>query len=94
MPIRNFTSKPLEAYATKGEVRRLPVQGNANMSRLARQLATLNAAIRPEDMNLPGFYFHGLKGEDRWSVRVTANWRLTFAWEDKDAVDVDLEDYH
>ena len=45
-------------------------------------------------MNLPGFYFHGLKGEDRWSVRVTANWRLTFAWEDKDAVDVDLEDYH
>lgn len=37
-----------------------------------------------------------LKGRDkgRYSVRVTGNWRLTFAWEDGDAVAVDLEDYH
>lgn len=45
-------------------------------------------------MNLPGFYFHGLSGEKRWSVRVTANYRLTFGWDEPDAIEVDIEDYH
>jgi proteic killer suppression protein len=45
-------------------------------------------------MNLPGLHFHGLQGEPRWSVRVTANWRVTFGWGEADAIDVDLEDYH
>lgn len=91
--IRNFRSKPLEAFAKGGETKKLPVQG-AVVRKLTRQLAALNAAARPEDMNLPGFYFHGLRGEDRWSVRITANYRLTLAWDDPDAIDVDLEDYH
>lgn len=94
MAIRDYRSKPLKAFATRGEARRLPVQGAANISRLARQLQTLNAAIAPEDMNLPGWYFHSLQGENRCSVRVTANFRLTYGWDDKDAIQVDLEDYH
>lgn len=48
----------------------------------------------PQDMNVPGFFFHGLKGVERYSVRVTGNWRITFSWRGVDAVDVDLEDYH
>ncbi len=51
-------------------------------------------ATKPEDMNLPGYHFHGLSSEPRWSVRVTGNWRVTFGWDGADAVDVDLEDYH
>ena len=91
--IKSFRSRPLEAFATHSQGKRLPVSGAA-VRKLARQLTVLNSATRPEDMNLPGFYFHGLKGEGRWSVRVTGHYRLTFAWDDPDAVEVDLEDYH
>lgn len=47
-------------------------------------------------MNLPGYRLHGLKGQDtgRFAVNASGNWRITFAWDDIDAVDVDLEDYH
>jgi len=50
----------------------------------------------PEDMNLPGYRFHRLKGERRqtYSVTVSGNWRLTFRFEGADALDVNLEDYH
>ncbi|MGB3471647.1 MAG: type II toxin-antitoxin system RelE/ParE family toxin [Erythrobacter sp.] len=91
--IKSFRSKPLKAFATKGETRKLPVR-DAAVRRLRLQLLTLNVAHAPKDMDLPGWHFHGLQGEERYSVRVTANYRLTFAWVDVDAVEVDLEDYH
>ena len=88
--IRSFRSKPLRTFAEKGNVAKLPVQ---NADRIRRMLARLDAAIAPEDMDLPGFYFRRLHG-GRYSCRVTGNWRLTFAWDGQDAIDVDLEDYH
>lgn len=47
-------------------------------------------------MNLPGYRFHPLKGDRRgvYAVAVSGNWRLTFRFQDDDAWDVDLEDYH
>jgi proteic killer suppression protein len=54
----------------------------------------LDAAARPEQLNLPGYHFHGLHRERRWSIRVTGNWRITFGWDVVDAIDVNLEDYH
>ena len=47
-------------------------------------------------MNLPGFKFHALKGKERgrFSVWVTGNYRITFAFDGEDALDVNLEDYH
>lgn len=47
-------------------------------------------------MNIPGFRFHHLKGEDRsrYAVVASGNWRVSFAWNGEDAGDVDLEDYH
>ena len=65
------------------------------VDRLADQLLALDSAGEPEAMNVPGWYFHGLRGKSvRYSVRVTANYRLTFGWRTPDATDVDLEDYH
>jgi toxin HigB-1 len=91
--IRSFRSKALSAFAAKGNASKLPVQ---NVERVRRILARLNAVRTPEDMNVPGFFFHGLIGDHkgRYSVRVTGNWRITFAWDGLDATDVDLEDYH
>lgn len=67
-----------------------------NPDRIRRILARLDAAMKPEDMDLPGFRFHGLKGRNkgRYAVDASGNWRITFGWLDGDAVDVDLEDYH
>jgi proteic killer suppression protein len=64
--------------------------------RLTRQLDFLNRAISPADMNLPGYRLHELKGDRKgtWSVTVNGNWRLTFSFQERDAYDVDLEDYH
>ena len=59
-------------------------------------LARLNAAATPEDMDLPGFRLHPLKGNYAgfWAVTVRANWRVIFRFEDGDATDVDYLDYH
>ena len=64
--------------------------------RILRLLDRLDAAMKPEDMNLPGYRFHQLKGDRKraFSVSVSGNWRITFRFEDGDAVDVNLEDYH
>jgi hypothetical protein len=50
----------------------------------------------PGDLALPGLRLHELKGDRKgtWSVTVSGNWRITFSFEGKDAVDVDYEDYH
>ncbi len=56
----------------------------------------LDGAMLPEDLNLPGYRFHGLKGKDRgrYAVDASGNWRITFGWDGRHAIDVDLEDYH
>jgi proteic killer suppression protein len=68
----------------------------AHAEPLSLILGTLNAATTPSDMDLPGLKLHPLKGgrSGTWSVTVRANWRITFRFEGKDAVDVDYEDYH
>jgi toxin HigB-1 len=89
--IRTFRSKSLRGYFETANAKGL---GVPNVARVRRILEALDAAGRPEQMNLPGMYLHALRGEQRWSVRVSGNWRITFGWDDRDAVDVDLEDYH
>lgn len=90
--IRTFKSKALGLFATTGDPSKLPVK---NHSRVTRILSVLNVATRPEDMNLPGFRFHGLRGKPkRYAVDASGNYRITFGWDDPDAIDVDIEDYH
>ena len=64
--------------------------------RLRRQLFALDNAKKAEDMNAPGWRLHPLKGDlgGHWSVDVSGNWRLTFAFEGEDAILVDYLDYH
>ncbi|MBI4692741.1 MAG: type II toxin-antitoxin system RelE/ParE family toxin [Gammaproteobacteria bacterium] len=65
------------------------------VSRVQRRLAALHAATKPEDLNVPGFSFHGLRGKPkRYSVHVNGPWCITFEWEAGSAVRVDLENYH
>lgn len=92
--IRSFRSKPLKQFASSGNATKLPVSGSA-VDRIEAQLTALDVATVASQMDVPGWFFHQLKGKPvRFSVRVTANYRLTFAFEAPDADEVDLEDYH
>ncbi len=66
------------------------------LRKLRRILLALDSAAEVGEVGLPGFRLHPLKGTMRglWAVQVTANWRVTFRFQDNDAHDVDLVDYH
>jgi proteic killer suppression protein len=91
--IRSFRHKGVERFFRTGS--KAGTQA-AHAPRLARQLATLNVATQPSDMNLPGWGLHPLKGRlsNHWSVSVSGNWRLTFTFKDGDVELVDYQDYH
>jgi toxin HigB-1 len=91
--IRSFKDRGLREFFETENPRRLSVQ---NPARIRRILLALDDATRPEDMNIPGFRFHSLKGKEagRYAIDASGNWRVTFGWKDRDAVNVDLEDYH
>ena len=91
--ILNFRHKGLERFFSKSDFRGIPAQ---HAARLERLLDRLDAALKPDDMSLPGYRFHPLKGNRKgtYAVSVSGNWRLTFRFESEDAVDIDLEDYH
>jgi proteic killer suppression protein len=65
-------------------------------ARLRLQLAALDTAQSVEDMDIPGFKLHPLKGKSRgrWSIWVSGNWRLTFEFRGGNAYLIDYEDYH
>lgn len=91
--IGSFVHKGLQAFFLSGS--KAGIQA-AHAAKLRRQLAQLDQAEKPQDMNLPGWRLHPLKGElaGHWSVWVNGNWRLTFRFDAADAVLVDYRDYH
>lgn len=91
--IKSFEHKGLQAFFETGS--KAGIQPH-HAPKLARLLAHLQAAKVPEDMNLPGWCLHPLVGglAGHYSVSVNGNWRLTFRFDDGDAVLVDYQDYH
>ena len=90
--VASFRNKGLAELYLTGKTRRI---GSEYLRKYIRILQSLEVATLPEDMNVTGYRFHSLKGTpQRWSVRVTGNYRITFGWLGNNAVDVDLEDYH
>ena len=91
--IGRFRHKGLERFFRSGDTRGINPQ---HAARLRRLLTTLNTSTGPAGMNLPGYRLHRLKGErkEQWAVSVSGNWRLVFEYEDENATDIDLADYH
>ena len=91
--IKSIRHKGLERFYRQGG--RAGIQP-AHAKRLRMQLAALDTAMTIEDMDIPGFVLHRLKGRDagRWSIRVTGNRRLTFEFRDGNVYLLDYEDYH
>jgi len=91
--IRNFKHKGLRRLYEQSDPRKVNPE---HVEKLRNILARLEIAQEPEDMNLPGFRLHPLKGDraGTWAVTVRGNWRVTFRFEGEDVADVDYEDYH
>ena len=91
--IKSFAHKGLKEFYETGSKRGIQAE---HASKLERMLDRLDASTSPQDMNLPGYRLHPLKGDkqDMWSVWVNGNWRMTFYFEDQDAYLVDYMDYH
>ena len=91
--IQSFKHRGLKAlYDGKTASRVAP----AHVEKLRDILAVLDRSRGPDDMNIPGFRLHPLKGglSGYWAVSVSGNWRVTFRFDNGHAVDVDYMDYH
>jgi toxin HigB-1 len=91
--IQSFRHKGLRRFFESGDLAGIQPR-HAKWLRML--LVALDTSHSLEDMNVPGFRLHPLKGESkgRWSVWVNANWRLTFEFKDGHAYILDYEDYH
>lgn len=91
----------IESFRHRG-LKRLYEQGDGSrvradqLDRISDVLLHLDKAQEPGDLDLPGYRLHPLKGDLKgyWSVTISRNWRITFRFEDGDAYEVGLVDYH
>lgn len=69
---------------------------SSHKTKLRMILAALDSTQEIEDMNIPGYKLHPLKGKLKglWSVTVNGNWRITFKFENGNIYIVNYEDYH
>jgi len=91
--IRSFRHKGLWRFHETGNAAGIQAD---HKQRLRMLLAALDTAAVIEDMDIPGFRLHPLKGSRQglWAITVNKNWRLTFSFENGDVHVVDYEDYH
>ena len=91
--IKSFRHKGIEQFFTTGL--KAGIQPK-HATRLNLQLTQLNVAFAPDELNVPGWDWHPLRGDmaGHWAVKVNGNWRRTFTFEATDAVLVDYVDYH
>jgi toxin HigB-1 len=91
--IKSFMHKGLEDFFYDGTLKGIQAK---HALKLEAILDRLDSANEIKDMNYPGSGLHLLlpKTKGRWAIKVSANWRLTFEFQDGDALNVTVEDYH
>lgn len=91
--IQDFKHKGLKLFFTTGA--KTGIQAK-HAETLRMQLLALHTAKNIDDMDLPGYRLHSLKGDkkDQWSITVSKNWRLTFEFIDGNVYILNYEDYH
>ena len=91
--IASFRHRGLRALFENDDKRRI---GASRVEKIKRTLARLDEATEIEHMALPSFELHPLRGNLKgyWAVSVSGNWRIIFRFENSNAYDVDLIDYH
>jgi proteic killer suppression protein len=92
--IRSFACKETEGIFHLRFSRRLP----ADIQQIAlRKLRMLNRSTTVNDLRIPpANRLEKLAGDraGQWSIRINDQWRICFRWQDGDAFDVEIADYH
>jgi len=91
--IKSFKHKGLEKFYQSGITKGIQAD---HAKKLRMQLAALDTAKVIEDLDIPGYRLHALKGSRKgiWSSTVNGNWRVTFEFTDSNVYIVNYEDYH
>jgi len=91
--IKSFKHKGLEKFYASGNAKGIQAK---HAKKLRMQLIALDTAHDIEDLDIPGYRLHQLKGSLKrsWSITVSANWRITFEFSDGNIYIVNYEDYH
>jgi len=91
--IKSFKHKGLQKFYETGSTAGIQ---SAHKKKLKMRLIALDTSTEIQDMNLPGFRLHPLKGkmEGLWAIDVSRNWRITFEFNDGDVFIVNYKDYH
>jgi toxin HigB-1 len=91
--IQSFRDRRLKRLFERGDRSKVPPD---MADKIENVLAVLDLASTVDDVDLPGYRLHPLKGDlaGLWSVTINANWRIVFRFEDGMAFDVELIDYH
>lgn len=91
--IKTFKHKGLKKFFENGSTAGIQAK---HSDRIMDRLTFLHTATCIEDMDLPGYRLHELKGKlaGHWAINVSGNWRIVFKLEKGDAYIVNYEDYH
>lgn len=91
--IKSFKHKGLQRFYESGNIKGVQPR---HAKKLRMQLAALDSACEIQDLDLPGYRLHTLKGARKhtWSITVNGNWRITFEFADGNVYIVNYEDYH
>lgn len=91
--IKSLKHRGLKRLYEKGDRRGIRAD---QVEIIERILTILDSASAPQALDLPRYRLHALRGnlEGFWAVTVSANWRIIFKFEDGNAIDVELIDYH
>ncbi|MDT8399957.1 MAG: type II toxin-antitoxin system RelE/ParE family toxin [Pseudomonadales bacterium] len=91
--IKSFQHKGLRLYYETGSTRGIQ---SKHAEKIRMQLAALDTATEIDDLDIPGYKLHPLKGDRKgtWAISVSGNWRLTFEFVDGNVYLLNYEDYH
>ena len=92
--IQSFGDKDTKALFNREKIKKLPP---VIMQRARSKLLIINAAACENDLRIPpGNHFEKLTGDKKGkcSIRINDQWRIVFEWNDGNASDVIITDYH
>ena len=91
--IKSFRHKGLRRFYETGSTAGIQA---AHAKKIRLELTALDTAATIEDMAIPGFRLHPLKGNRKreWAISVSGSWRITFEFRDGHAYQLNYEDYH
>ena len=91
--IKSFKHKGLQKFFESGTKKGIQAK---HANKLRMQLTALDTAHLIDDLDIPDYRLHQLKGarKNLWSITVNGNWRITFEFEAGNVFIVNYKDYH